>query len=223
MGHVLLVLSPPLVVQRNSAEARIYQNIWPRNAKMVWIVETGEACRTAEGFKEAQLLIYVDARGQIMIFGEVSQEDLSLHEYESPTQAQLFCCPPELREQCRLEDMTRIVMQMRNREASWSWGTAVRAFLLSADVSDDADLESIKRCWKSDPICTSVVITFWQRYMCKLADSLPDGDAMDWILEWMPLMADRALPGELMSTMERCGWIVMDSIQESKNRRNYRI
>jgi hypothetical protein len=114
--------------------------------------------------------------------------------------------------------MTRIVMQMRNREASWSWGTAVRAFLLSADVSDGVDLETIKKCWKSDPICTSVVISFWQRYMCKLADSIPDADAMDWILEWMPIMADRALPGELMSKMEKCGWIVMDSLQEGRNR-----
>jgi hypothetical protein len=184
---------------------------------MVWIVETGEACRSAEGFKETELLMYVNARGQIMIFGEVSEEDNSLRQYESAAQAQLFCCPPELREQCSLEDMNKIVMQMRHREASWSWGTAVRAFLLSADLSEDADLENIKRCWKSDPICTSVVIIFWQRYLCKLADSL-DEDAMDWILEWMPLKADRALPGELMSTMEKCGWIVIDSIQDDRNR-----
>jgi hypothetical protein len=216
MGHVLLVLADPVGVHQNSAEANEYLNIWPRKASTVWIVKTGESRRDAEGFNETDVLLYVNARGQIIVFGEVADD--SLDQYEMHTQAQLFCCPPDLREQCFEKDMDKILAQMRKGKASWSWGTAVRAFLLSADVSDSADLEKIKRCWKADPICTSVVIIFWQKYMCKLADSLPDSDAMEWILAWMPLMADRALPGELMSTMQRCGWTVMDSIQEGRQR-----
>jgi hypothetical protein len=185
---------------------------------MVWIVKAGDTCRTAEGFNESTVFMYVDTRGQILIFGEVSQDDNSLIEYEIPAPVHFYCCPPELREHCRPEDMKAILIQMGVREASWSWGTAVRAFLLSADVYDDADLENIKKCWNAAPICTSVVIIFWQRYMCKLADALPDGDAMDWILAWMPLMADRTLPGELLSTMQRCGWILIDSIEAGKRR-----
>jgi hypothetical protein len=216
MGHVLLVLAPPVGLQRNSAEAMTYLNIWPRNTRTMWIVKTGESCRAAEGFKETELLMHIDERGQFMIVGE--QDASVLYKHDSPAKAQLFCCPPELREQCNSKDMNNILKQMRNREGNWSWGTAVRAFLLSADVSDGDDFETIKMAWKSDPICTSVVISFWQRYLCKLADTLPDEDAMDWIRDWMPVMADRALPGELMSTMEKCGWTVLDSMHEGRNR-----
>jgi hypothetical protein len=217
MGHVLLILAPPTGVHRDSYEARKFLNLWPLGTKWLYIVQTGESCRKAEGFCEKELLMYIDSWGQIMICGEINQCDNGLEKYETPTPAQFFCCPPELREQCCSEDMEKILRQMRKREANWSWGTAVRAFLFSADVSDDANLESIKACWEAAPICTTVIIGFWQRYMCKLADEI-DEDAMEWITPWMPLMADRTLPGQLMSTMEMCGWVILDSIQES----NYR-
>ncbi|CAK0857309.1 unnamed protein product, partial [Prorocentrum cordatum] len=31
-------------------------------------------------------------------------------------------------------------------------------------------------------------------------------DALDYICRWLPLKADRSLPGTLLQTMERCGW-----------------
>jgi hypothetical protein len=225
MGHVLLVLAPPVGVQRNSVEAAPYKYVWPRNARMLWVVRTGESCRDAEGFHETDLLLHVDRTGHVLIIGEVTnrgEESEDLIQYEIPAKAQLFCCPSDLRSHCRLSSMNEVLDQIRNREASWSWGTAVRAFLFSADVSEgwdpDANLKDIKKCWQSAPICTSVVIIFWQQYMCKLAHLDGDSHAMDWILEWMPVKADRTLPGELLSTMERCGWEVIDCIGESRNR-----
>eukprot|EP00427_Karlodinium_veneficum_P028621 CAMPEP_0169200106 /NCGR_PEP_ID=MMETSP1016-20121227/9696_1 /TAXON_ID=342587 /ORGANISM="Karlodinium micrum, Strain CCMP2283" /LENGTH=256 /DNA_ID=CAMNT_0009276941 /DNA_START=249 /DNA_END=1016 /DNA_ORIENTATION=+ len=216
MGHVLLVLSPPVGVQKNSPRAVQYSDLWPKDAKMLWVVRTGESCRDAEGFHETDLLLYVSKEGHILILGEVAQisegcqGQKSLFQYEKPTRAQLFRCPRDLRSRCRLDIMYEVLAQMRDREASWSWGTAVRAYLFTANVSEgqdyDAMLSEIKRCWKVDPICTSVVITFWQQYMCKLAELHVDSHAMDWILRWMPVKADRALPGELLSTMEKCGW-----------------
>lgn len=63
-----------------------------------------------------------------------------------------------------------------------------------------------------DPICTSVVIMFWQRWLCKLASVLAaqqetaEETSSDLILQWFPLKADRSLPGPLLDTMLRCGW-----------------
>lgn len=222
MGHVLLVVSPPVGIQRNSVDAIEYQNMWPRDTRTLWIVRAGESCRSAEGFQETDLIMCVNKKGQLLIIGEVARNQNGLIQYDKPTKAQLFCCPPDLRAYCRSDMMNEVLAQLRDREASWSWGTAVRAFLFSADVAEDKDsddmLEEIKYCWRSDPICTSIIIIFWQQYMCKLADYHEDVHAMDWILQWMPVKADRALPGELLSTMHKCGWTVIDSIDEGKNR-----
>eukprot|EP00439_Symbiodinium_sp_Y106_P035215 s275_g4.t1 len=137
-------------------------------------------------------------------------------------------------------------------------------------------LEGVKKCWESAPICTSVVINFWQRYLEKLAchsfllqpdpslgagfnpgdkisywdlscgtwvngfvkERVVDGQgdvavayhldikpsanpqyvrrrlneetvatkAVDMIRRYVPLKADRALPGDLMRSMQRCYW-----------------
>jgi hypothetical protein len=220
MGHVLLVMSPPVGIQKNSVEAETYRLMWPQNARMLFRVRTGESSRGSEGFHETEVLMYVNRRGQILICGEVGGKNLI--QYETPVRAQIFCCPAELRAYCRLDIMYEVLAQMRDIEASWSWGTAVRAFLFSADVSEDKDsddmLEEIQRAWKSDPICTSVIIIFWQQYICRLADIEEDCHPMDWILQWMPLRADRALPGDLLSTMQKCGWDVIDYVDAAKAR-----
>jgi hypothetical protein len=222
MGHVLLVIATPKGIHRNSAESGQFANIWPKNARMLWIVTTGESCRAAEGFNETDHLMYVNRMGHVLLIGEIAKDkSVTLLKYDMPMRVQLFCCPEELKTHSRPDIMDGVLAKLKKREASWSWGTAIRAFLFSADVSEhrDADemLEEIKRCWKSDPICTSVIIIFWQQYMCELADYHADGHAMDWILQWMPVKADRALPGELLSTMQKCGWEVIESI-DGRNR-----
>jgi len=75
-------------------------------------------------------------------------------------------------------------------------------------------MKETESCWFCDPICTSVVIIFWQRYLCKLADHLNKDkshdslciESADLILQFMPLKADRVLPGELHKVLRSCGW-----------------
>jgi len=59
-----------------------------------------------------------------------------------------------------------------------------------------------------------VVIIFWQRYLCKLVNDERNGSVIesDLILKWMPLMADRVLPGEMLSKFREVGWTSMISV-----------
>ena len=48
----------------------------------------------------------------------------------------------------------------------------------------------MEACWNSNPICTSVIIVFWQRYICKLVKcGLMSADVVDLIMKFMPLKA----------------------------------
>merc|ERR1719359_2541011 len=100
--------------------------------------------------------------------------------------------------------MRQALNDLKECDANWSWTTAVRAFLLEGAVSAengfnglaaaDKALEDIQACWTAEPICTSVVITFWQRYLCHLVEhtacpSIGNG-ALAAILQYMPLKAD---------------------------------
>eukprot|EP00928_Gymnodinium_smaydae_P019854 TRINITY_DN17642_c1_g3_i2.p1 TRINITY_DN17642_c1_g3~~TRINITY_DN17642_c1_g3_i2.p1 ORF type:complete len:412 (+),score=75.64 TRINITY_DN17642_c1_g3_i2:75-1238(+) len=121
---------------------------------------------------------------------------------------------------------------------NWSRRTALRALLRSARLPragvakrsqqsaqgetkvssfsvggpDDKVLRSIEEAWRRPPICTSVVIIFWQRYISRLAADGVISDASSAILRWMPLLADRALPGDLARAMEAAGWARVTSV-----------
>merc|ERR1712194_200589 len=88
---------------------------------------------------------------------------------------------------------------------------------LASDLGSGQVLEEIRACWDEEPICTSVVVTFWQRYLCKLAQAaiITRGCLVDpakLVLKWMPLKADRVLPGELFTTMQACGWVMLSQV-----------
>jgi hypothetical protein len=222
MGHVLLVVSAPRSVTRQAPEAGQFFHIWPRDARMLWIVRTRESCRAVEGFHESEQVLYADARGRIRLIAELAQDHLAI--FDRVEVVELFCCPPELRKLVRLDVVHDVLETMRDFEASWSWGTAIRAYLLSADLGEchassaNEKLKEIRNCWKADPICTSVVIVFWQKYFCRLAQLHRERHALDWIMEWMPVKSDRALPGELLQAMARCGWNIMGTSQEGRVR-----
>jgi hypothetical protein len=220
MGHVLLVAAPPRGVSMNSPEGVLLQNVWPApNVRMLWIVPTMESCRAQEGFHETEYFVYIDGMGQILFQGENAfGEDDPLTKYVEPQIVQVFQSPRKLRENFRPQIMHNVLNAMRDRQASWSWSTAVRAFLFSAEMqhresSQQDTLNDIRKCWLTDPICTSVVIVFWQRYLCELAaeqnamhNQNQSSTALDWIMAWMPLKADRSLPGDLLNSLETCGW-----------------
>merc|ERR1711953_1473143 len=88
--------------------------------------------------------------------------------------------------------------------------TAIRALFRSAYINKDSQeaIAETRACWANAPICTSVVVTFWQRYLCHWSDKLKleneiNVDAMKLIRRWMPLKADRTLPGDLLAALLR--------------------
>lgn len=114
--------------------------------------------------------------------------------------------PAELRSQLRMDCIDAVLADMVSCEASWSLTTAFRAVTRSAKLSRRRDLlGKVQGYWESAPICTSVVTSFWQRYLCSYAHATGQRET-DLILKWMPLKADRVLPGELIDTMRSCGW-----------------
>jgi hypothetical protein len=227
MGHVLLVTAPPRGVHRQTAEAFGFHGVWPSgNVRVLWLVRTMESTRDAEGFHESDHLLYIeeDTR-RILTVGEEHHNQFI--KFEVPEKVEVWRCPPELRACFRPEIMHNVLAQMRAQEANWSWSTAVRAFFFSAQMREDyaaraSVMQEIQGAWGAEPICSSLVVVFWQRYLCELADfynnptnpKATEVDALDWILQWMPLKSDRALPGELLSTMHQRGWALVEYLPQ---------
>eukprot|EP00747_Dinoflagellata_sp_TGD_P164645 gnl/TRDRNA2_/TRDRNA2_184871_c0_seq1.p1 gnl/TRDRNA2_/TRDRNA2_184871_c0~~gnl/TRDRNA2_/TRDRNA2_184871_c0_seq1.p1 ORF type:complete len:424 (-),score=79.10 gnl/TRDRNA2_/TRDRNA2_184871_c0_seq1:112-1383(-) len=230
MGHVLLVLSPPISVHRNSPGAKRFEAVWPESPEVteLWRVRTLESTRCELGLHEAEMVLYVErSTGYLTLVGELTRsaegiEDLVQTEHEV---VELWQSPSELRSGLRTDLMIKVLKDMKAYEASWSSVTAARAVISkalsksqisAADHGGDesATMEAIIACWKREPICTSVVIVFWQRYLCEIAnaDPLHADKPLNMILKWMPVKADRGLPGELLGAMRRCGWVAMAQI-----------
>jgi len=218
-GHVMLVIGKPLGYQRRMPEAEALFSMWPNiDAMYIWEVRTLECTRAESGLHESRLLCHVQAKsGQIVLLGEVNLDNEVVEFDHSPDGfevIEIWQYPPELRASPRWDLMDMVIEEMKEHEASWSWSTAVRAFLLAQSgerLRNSADraalFEQIQKCWTAEPICTSVAIIFWQRYICKLVESgLFSANAIDLILQWIPLKADRVLPGELCDTLRACKW-----------------
>jgi len=199
--------------------------VWPSGVDKIWAVKTMESTRDIEGLHEAYSLIYVDPATQNICM--LGQEDHEGHVYVTNGELiEVWQPPAELRSQFKMSVMFEVAADMRNAQASWSFGTAVRAVFLSAQMAGAGDkrqiMADIQSSWTVDPICTSVVIVFWQRYLCKIAqlrnivslgtaqsalthDQI-EAEAVELIRRYMPLKADRGLPGDLQSAMTACGW-----------------
>jgi hypothetical protein len=105
---------------------------------------------------------------------------------------------------------------LADESKGWSWTTAARCLLRptrSLGMEEDTDqvVEEVRAGWAAEPICTSVVISFWQRYLFKLAESYGPSEisserAAELVMQWMPLRADTCLPGDVMRVMQKCGW-----------------
>lgn len=221
MGHVLLVVQPPSNIWRHSPEAHELQAAWPPgDVPELWLLRTLESTRAEEGLHESTMMLYVErGTGKLMLIGEITADGgLALSEHEA---VELWQSPAELRSSLRVDLMAEAVVQMKEHERSWSSVTAARAVLRSARIEPRAPyekaqaMEKIKASWFREPICTSVAIIFWQRYLKSLAEAaapVKDIDPFDLILKWMPLKADRGLPGDLLGTMKQAGWVSVPQI-----------
>lgn len=225
MGHVLLVTSPPRPVQRHTPQAISYQNVWPthQDIRTLWLVRTLESTRSVEGYHEADHLLYIEeGTGRILALGEDQLHNTFL-KFDQPEGVDVWQCPPALQRNFRFDVMNHVLNEMKQSEGSWSWSTAVRAFFFSSAIQGSSSkanqLHDIQMCWNTDPICSSLIVEFWQRYLCALADVTPNANPQDtalkWILQCMPLRSDRALPGDLLSSMQRCEWVMVSDVPQA--------
>lgn len=225
-GHVMLVVAPPRVVLRGSADADQFEVLWPAgDVDEIWRVQILESLRGETGLHELEVLLHVEPRtGQLIIFGDLSSDCLELGQMDGEV-VELWQSPEMLHNLLQPELVAQVLADMKKCAASWSLTTAIRAVFMSANAfngSDSTDLlGEITDCWHVDPICTSVVIVFWQRYLCELActpNSQPQAQSqracLDLILKWMPLKADRGLPSELLHTMHSCGWVKVQKMAD---------
>lgn len=214
MGHVMVVVASPRAISRESPESSPYLCLWPHDISKLWRVRVIESCSGASGLHESDMLVYVNRSGQIFALGEEDGEDIC--KYEQRDQIYLWNAPPQLRKHnFRIEIMYEVLDDMRAHQENWSWSTAIRAFVRSGELSSDgqhpASLSEVRDAWKAAPICTSVVVSFWQRYLEKIA-VFDTADPLSLIMRFMPLKADRVLPGELLMTMLERGWSVREAV-----------
>jgi hypothetical protein len=209
-GHVLVVVRPPRAVYRGSDEAAMISDVWPQDAEYVWRVGTIESTRSNEGLHDTDMLFHVEASsGRLLLLAEIGKDEIALANREP---AELWRTPRELRDGFRVELMSEVLADMKACEANWSYTTAARALFAGGNPhkAGASTLQEMQDSWEVQPICTSVVVTFWQRYLLKLAQvCAPHEDAAALIIEWMPLRADRTLPGELKKSMLDQGWQLM--------------
>lgn len=216
MGHVMLVTDVPRKLHPDETAARTlraFDHFDFEEEPEIWCVCTMESTSSKAGLYETTLLMTRERRsGRLIIVGELSEEELGvMDEVES---VEIWQPPSDLRAQMRPGLMEEVIYEMRMHDwASWSLATALRALMTANAFQNTVAnrsklLREIQDCWQSDPICTSVVIIFWQKYLCRLAeiDSL---HATDYVMCWMPTKADRALPGELLGNMRETGWTIM--------------
>lgn len=287
MGHVMVVVAPPRSVLRSSPDAAQVVEAWPdADVPELWRVPTVESTSREVGLWEAEMVLFIDRRTrQLKIAGEIDAKgDLCLAEVET---VELWQSPEPLRSDLRVDLMHEVLSDMRLTQANWSATTAARAVLRSAAWTLDKDrdplqtMSQVMASWESKPICTSVAISFWQRYLHRVAaarasagathfsagervfyfsqsmkdwvdavvvnahrdaagavvcydldikqGALPenirrtvslvpfgraasDAYAVELILSYMPIQADRGLPGDLTKAMADCGWVAVTQV-----------
>jgi len=219
MGHVVVVLSDAQLLPASLPEyAEMRKLLKVRSTCNLWKVRTLESTRSNSGLHVADLLLRSDDQTDLLlVVGELSINGGELSAIDSET-VEVWQSPFELRRNFRVDLMAHVVADMKDQEADWSLSTAARALLTrTSDLRRSkrgTSLKEIRDCWDIDPICTSVVVVFWQRYLFRFAQEAAFqnclGQPLDpakLILKWMPLKSDGVLPGALTQVMHDCGWV----------------
>lgn len=219
MGHVLLVVAAPVILDKDCEEVQMLRSGWPRREPLPtawWKISTVESCRGKAGLHRSDMIVCSDVRsGRLQLVAEVSNVEFSHIDRE---EVHVWQSPRELRSQLRVDLFNQALTEIAEQMSDWSFTTAARAVLLPASDfhSDDKkqQLKEIKSSWAASPICTSVVVGLWQRYLCLFAKEM-GWSACDVVTKWMPLKADRTLPGDLTNIMQECGWTKFDLVQST--------
>jgi len=215
-GHVMLVIERPKCIQSYSEKGRFLSPIWPRGTEQIWLVRVLECTRSRANLHVAELLLHVDQEtGSLVLLGELL--DAECHVDTTEQQVELWHSPDPLRKTFSEVLFTDALQEtLADDGKAWSWTTAARCMLRptqSLGMEDDTDLvvQEIRAGWAAEPICTSVVISFWQRYLFKLAEShgpseISSAKKAELVMQFLPLRADSCLPGDVMRVMQKCGW-----------------
>lgn len=210
MGHVMVALGKPELIQRNSRPGRQLAEIWPADATEVWRVATAESTRSRTGLHQSHMILHLDAFGDLLLVGEETESEVAMVANE---RVEIWQCPAALRTGFRADIFSAVLRDMLDCQADWSYRTAARAVFQSATIAHregtEELLDELEASWEAAPICTSVVIACWQRYLQGLA-AVTGASDLALILRWMPLKADRGLPGELLTVMRQTGWSKLD-------------
>lgn len=210
MGHVVLAVSVARPVSPLSDVGKAFKLFSKGNP--LYMLDVAEVTRGRAGLSENTLVFYTTLEGRAYSCGEIDGAEICV--FEDPEEMNIWLSQSKLGDSdCRRELMQEVLKDMRQSQQSWSWSTAVRAFLLSGELSHragaPATLKQVQDGWEAEPICTSVVVTFWQKYLYRLAE-IQRADPLDMILNHMPLQADCVLPGELLCLLQSKGWILLD-------------
>lgn len=221
MGHVLLAVSSPTPLDAKSQVGQVFQNLGCNGSHELYSVDILECTRAAEGLYEASVVLAVGKNGRVFLCGEQNKDAIFIG--EELEEVHIWQSPAQLRRQkFRSDVMVKVLEDMRSYQHNWSWSTAVRAFFLSGDIStaEPITIKEIQDSWQAEPICTSIVVIFWQRYLYEIA-TIERVNPLDLIMRVIPVRADRALPGELLAAMLAQGWSLacdLKNRQSSGNR-----
>jgi len=187
-------------------------------------MRTLESSQSLQGFRETEVLMFVDpGTGFLTMVGEVDEfgEVVTVaHEVVDVWQS-----PLQFRAQLQVDLMMEALADMENEELDIIPVTMTCSLLTPPQLPRGADLTlglaDFQASWRrATPTCTFAVISFWQRYLCKIADGFNVSDPRGWakplelILKWLPLKADRVSVGELVSTLQSVGWVSMSQIPQ---------
>jgi len=215
-GHVMLVIARPECIQRCSEKGRFLSPIWPPEADQIWLLRVLECTRSRANLHVAELLLHADVdTGSLVLLGELS--DSECHVDTTEQQVELWHSPDPLRKTFSEALFTDALREtLADDSKGWSWTTAARCLLrparsLGTEEDTNRVVQEVRAGWAAEPICTSVVIALWQRYLFKLAEShgpaeIRSAKAAELVMQWMPLRADSCLPGDVMKVMQQCGW-----------------
>mmetsp|Transcript_29893 Transcript_29893/g.58685 ORF Transcript_29893/g.58685 Transcript_29893/m.58685 type:complete len:543 (-) Transcript_29893:214-1842(-) len=227
LSHVMLVTSAPVSVPPSFLVK--LKPLWPGDCMPeIWRVATLECTRSVAGMHSAEMLLAVTPRDrQLRILGELDKTGQVTVCFGM---VELWQSPEDVRAALCADLVNSIVAGLSASQACWSATTAIRAAVMSSEPVEKSTavetLQEIQACWYKPPICTSVVITFWQQYLCLLVARSPLDcldmehrsstsfsanavEAVGLIYKFMPLLADRTLPGDLVRSMRDCGWVCL--------------
>lgn len=220
LGHVQVVIAPAERLSPASAEVKelVAEGVLDSSklpaGEALWKIRTIESTRSHIGLHTSDLILRESCQGQFRLLCELSAEqEVSLQEIYQLEDApvELWRSPEAARALLRPDLLAEVLAEMRAAQQCWSFATAARAVLQGAELRQVDGvrpfqlLKDVKACWQQAPICTSIVVVFWQRYICRYARATRQSE-IDLIMRWMPLKADRGLPGELLAVLRKCGW-----------------